>query len=157
MLQKELSGGHCAGEPRAFRPDKTPFKWSFLVRKARHPPVTRSFSRRPRLHFPVDLSSAQHHAQAPKIAHTLPHPTDHSQLLLFSCRMIGGSTSHSLWLVLSFDSGLLCEVTKSVFCCVALPNKQSFFSFSSCRTSYGHVCSKAFMGQCIIRQCMLMS
>ena len=71
-MQKELSGGHCAGEPRAFRPKKTPFKWSFLVRKARRPPVTRSFGHRPRLHFPVDLSSAQHHAQAPKIAHTLP-------------------------------------------------------------------------------------
>ena len=82
------------------------FKWPFLVRKARHPPVTRSFSRRPRLHFPVDLSSAQHHAQAPKITHTLPHPTDHSQLRLFSCR-IGGSTSDILWHALSFDSGLL--------------------------------------------------
>ena len=92
--QCPLSGEHSAGEPRAFRPDKTPFKWSFPVRKARHPPATRSFSRRPRLHFPVDLSSAQHHAQAPKIADTLSHPTDHSQLRLFSCR-IGGSTSHS--------------------------------------------------------------
>ena len=66
-----------------------------LVRKARQPPVKRSSSCCPRLHFPVDISSAQYHAQALKIAHTFPHPADHSQLRLFSCRT-GGSTSHSL-------------------------------------------------------------
>ena len=85
-----------------------------MAKRPTKAPVIRSFSRCPRLHFPVDISRAQHHAQAPKIAHTFPHLTDHSQLRLFSCR-ICGSTSHSLWLALSFDSGLLWEATKSFF------------------------------------------
>ena len=45
--------------------------------------------------------------------HIFPRPLNRSQLRLFSCR-IGGSTSHSFWHALSFDSGLLWEVTKSV-------------------------------------------
>ena len=55
--------------------DRTQFKWSFLVRKTRHPPVTRSFSRRPRLHFPVDLSSAQHHTHSPPPNRSFPTAT----------------------------------------------------------------------------------
>ena len=107
---KVLSGGHCAGEPRAFRPDKTSFKWSVLARKARCP-VTRSFSQLPPAVLPADQRPTSCAASAKNRAH-FPHLANRFQLWLFSGG-IDGQASHSVWHVLYFDGDLLWEVTRS--------------------------------------------